>query len=62
MKDISAAYQNKIPVASKQEKENFPEIKRQMSLFIILDLTYLWSRNRMKFSVEFILNYLIWNG
>lgn len=41
MKDISAAYQNKIPVASKREKENFPEIKSQMSLFIILDLTYL---------------------
>lgn len=41
MKDISAAYQNKIPVASKREKEKFPEIKSQMSLFIILDLTYL---------------------
>lgn len=41
---------------------NFTEIRRQMSLFIISDLTYLWGRNRMKFSVEFILNYLIWNG
>lgn len=62
IKNISAAHHNEILSDSKWKKENFTEIRSQMSLFIILNLTYLWGRNRMKFSVEFILNYLIWNG
>lgn len=62
IKNIFAVYLNEIPSDSEWKKENFTEIRSQMSLFIILNLTYLWGRNRMKFSVEFILNYLIWNG
>lgn len=61
IKNIFAAIHNEILSDSGWRKENFTEIS-QMSLFIILNLTYLWGRNRMKFSVEFILNYLIWNG